>query len=156
MKLECWVDLWHKRDGGVFLRQLLPWGSALIKGSDWIWRFLSCRLNGKCGMWKGTFYSSSDSQAVHPVRFASEWPSVCLSTRLGMGRVIGNVAVFWIPKNIDEKLGKNVKQQRGGRENAAAIEVKEDFLDCQTARALVIPSNRLRESGKIWKKLNTT
>lgn len=90
----------------------------------------------------------------HPPTLCIRITNVCLSTRLGMGRVTGNVAGFWIPKNTDENLGKNAKQQRGKKKNASAFVVKEDFLYCQTARAPVIPSNILRESGKIWKTLH--
>lgn len=72
-----------------------------------------------------------------------------------MGRKTGNVVGFRRLLNAlnskrteTENLGKNVKQQKK-KENAAAFEVKEDFLYCQTARALVIPSNVLQESGKL-------
>lgn len=48
---------------------------------------------------------------------------------------------------------ERMQNSRGGKKekNATAFVVKGDFLYCQTARALVIPSNMLQESGKIWK-----
>lgn len=47
-------------------------------------------------------------------------------------------------ERMQHSRGKKIK-------NATAFVVKGDFLYCQTARALVIPSNMLQESGKIWK-----
>lgn len=71
---------------------------------------------------------------------------------LGMWLVCDASSTLWIPKDRhDWESGKECKTAAEKKKNAAAFVVKEDFLYCQTARAPVISSNVLPESGKIWK-----
>lgn len=89
--------------------------------------------------WPSTHALHQNNQALacQPGWEWEEWPGMWLLSEFQRTRM---------------RIWERMQNSRGGKKkNAAAFVVKEDFLYCQTARASVIPSNILRESGKIWK-----
>lgn len=82
-------------------------------------------------------HQNNQALACQPGWEWEEWPGMWLLSEFQRTRM---------------RIWERMQNSRGGKKkNAAAFVVKEDFLYCQTARASVIPSNILRESGKIWK-----
>lgn len=150
MTLECWVDLWPKELVECCCGSCCPEVQLLLKAQTGFDASFLVGWMGNVGCekepsilhrtaWPSThaLHQNNQAFACQPGWEWEEWPGMWLVSE---------------SQRTQMRIWERMQNSRGGKKkNAAAFVVKEDFLYCQTARALVIPSNILQESGKIWK-----